>query len=487
MAALKPLAIVNNFRRQFGVGDFIPVEHGGTGATTQTAARTALGLAIGVNVQAWNSVLDLWAAINPSAKENTILTGTTGQFWRGDKNWTDTLIGNKLSVSGTDATEVAINIFNDGGGSTVLHYQYKNPSGGFASSGQLLGGAGSRAWVGADYSLHSTAAYHFVASETHTSTANGTNVNLLATPIGGNWTNRIVVVTANGDGDLVSSKGQSTRKINALERGRGFEILRMIGGVSDSAEISMASNAPTTYQTLFRGYALDGTLESMTATWTNRGTGFALCGHDGTALVGAKALLSLLSTDIWSSTNTPARIVFETTSPSSTTRTQRWEVKNTGHIAPISDNTYDIGNVSFRVREYFGANATINTSDRREKCDIVDMTEQELTCAKELAALPKLFKWRNSVGSKGDKARQHCSPIAQDVISVMQSHGLDPFKYGFVCYDEWDETQEILDEETKTVSCAYKPAGSRYSLRYDELQFFIIRAQEYRIREIENK
>src|SRR3989344_6531360 len=46
----------------------LAVTSGGTGAATASAARTALGLVIGTNVQAWDADLDSWAGISPSAK-----------------------------------------------------------------------------------------------------------------------------------------------------------------------------------------------------------------------------------------------------------------------------------------------------------------------------------------------------------------------------------------------------------------------------------
>jgi hypothetical protein len=39
----------------------VAIANGGTGATSASAARTALGLAIGTNVQAWDADLDTWA------------------------------------------------------------------------------------------------------------------------------------------------------------------------------------------------------------------------------------------------------------------------------------------------------------------------------------------------------------------------------------------------------------------------------------------
>lgn len=56
----------------------VPISQGGTGATTASAARTNLGLAIGVDVQAWSAILDDFAA----------LVGATGKVPRyNGANW----------------------------------------------------------------------------------------------------------------------------------------------------------------------------------------------------------------------------------------------------------------------------------------------------------------------------------------------------------------------------------------------------------------
>ena len=79
-----PPSTINNFCResmaqirnlQAGTsGDTIPVAAGGTGSTTASAARTALGLVIGTNVQAYDSDLTTWAG---KTAPSGVVVGTT--------------------------------------------------------------------------------------------------------------------------------------------------------------------------------------------------------------------------------------------------------------------------------------------------------------------------------------------------------------------------------------------------------------------------
>jgi hypothetical protein len=58
----------------FDAGPVLKVAKGGTGAATASAARTALGLAIGTNVQAWDADLDTWAG---KTAPTGVVVGTT--------------------------------------------------------------------------------------------------------------------------------------------------------------------------------------------------------------------------------------------------------------------------------------------------------------------------------------------------------------------------------------------------------------------------
>jgi hypothetical protein len=57
-------------------GDTIPIAAGGTGSTTAAGARTALGLVIGTNVQAYDADLTAWSSVATSAKQDTLVSGT---------------------------------------------------------------------------------------------------------------------------------------------------------------------------------------------------------------------------------------------------------------------------------------------------------------------------------------------------------------------------------------------------------------------------
>ncbi|EJX7572490.1 tail fiber domain-containing protein [Vibrio cholerae] len=136
-------------------------------------------------------------------------------------------------------------------------------------------------------------------------------------------------------------------------------------------------------------------------------------------------------------------------------------------VSPTQDASFKLGLVTRRFSEVCAVNGTINTSDERLKT-FQDIPEIEKQCAIELKKRIKLFQWNDEIERKGaEKARYHVGVSAQECKRVFESFGLDPFKYGIICYDEWN----VYDDNGEVISKEY-----RYSIRYSELYAFILSA-----------
>ena len=77
------------------------------------------------------------------------------------------------------------------------------------------------------------------------------------------------------------------------------------------------------------------------------------------------------------------------------------------------------------------------------------------------------YQFKDAVAEKGGQARLHSGLVAQRIDAAFSSRGLDASRYGLFCYDEWDAEPEVRDESGQVVTPA-SPAGSQYSLRYEE-------------------
>lgn len=166
-----------------------------------------------------------------------------------------------------------------------------------------------------------------------------------------------------------------------------------------------------------------------------------------------------------------------------------WLRVSNGSTEHGSDNTGSSGGASARWTTVYAATGTINTSDAREKTPVSAMTPEEISAAAGLSREIGTYQWLASIADKGNTARRHAGITVQRAIEIMQAHGLDPFRYGFICFDEWDEQPEIVtewpeerDEDGNVIRDAgsdvtqeYRPAGDRYSFRHDELLLFLAR------------
>lgn len=216
---------------------------------------------------------------------------------------------------------------------------------------------------------------------------------------------------------------------------------------------------------------------------------------------------STSSNDMYVGTQTSAGIHLYTNTAS------RWYVEAAGNFRPATDNAYSFGSASFRTTQLFAATATIGTSDAREKTPIRALTQVELDAAIALADELGAYQWLYAINEKGTWARDHIGMTVQRAIEVMESFGLEPFNYGFICYDQWSdefiehaaEYEQIevpaeLDDDGNELESArveqgeliaeawtelVRPAGDRYSFRGEELQAFILAGLAARQRRIE--
>lgn len=142
-----------------------------------------------------------------------------------------------------------------------------------------------------------------------------------------------------------------------------------------------------------------------------------------------------------------------------------------GSWSPVYDNIVVLGEAATRYSSAYFASAPQVTSDARAKDHIEYLTDVEKRVGQKLLGMIRTYKMRDSLSSKGADSRTHVGLIVQEVIKAFEEEGLNPFDYGIVCHDEWeDEWQDIVDEESGDVidRVRVKEAGDAYSLRYDE-------------------
>lgn len=202
--------------------------------------------------------------------------------------------------------------------------------------------------------------------------------------------------------------------------------------------------------------------------WGDNGTGFGRAARmeviQDAAVVGALV---------------PGRWQLKVTTPTAGDQTSL-VVDSSRAVRPGSDNVQNLGSASQRWATVYAGTGTINTSDEREKEEIAGIPDAVLDAWSEINY--QQFKFRDAIEGKGEEARMHIGVIAQRVKDAFEKYGIDPFAYGVLCFDEWeelpeiiDETEEQRDEEGNVVTAAerivvqeYRPAGNRYGVRYVE-------------------
>ena len=356
-----------------------------------------------------------------------------------------------------------------------------SPSG--VLKGDIYCGFGGRPYAtGVGFLPSSPVSLHWVASENQTSTGYGGYFRILTTKTGTTSRGESAVITDNGvvwahdqqvvydptsyaqtsfltgyTGMLVSSHNQQARHVVVSYGGLpSVNICGTAGTPSAPAALGSGANMGALAFTTYAG------------SWV------------------APTILISRTTEAHSSVAQGTELVFGTTANGSNSRVERWKIAASGDLLPVADNTYDIGSSALRPKQIWAANGTINTSDAREKTEVRSLVEVELEAAKIMGETIGAYQWLKMVELKGDAAREHIGLTVQQAIQIMEDQGLNPFNYGFICYDEWEAQEEVLGEEGEVVQEA-RPAGDRYSFRMDELLAFVARGITHRLKSIEDR
>lgn len=118
-----------------------------------------------------------------------------------------------------------------------------------------------------------------------------------------------------------------------------------------------------------------------------------------------------------------------------------------GVISPATNNTYSLGNSSYRFTEVYATNGVINTSDRREKKEIKD-SNLGLEFIQKLR--PVSYQWNTGVDSD--------------------------IHYGLIAQEAEQAVQEIRGDRKPTSIVTRDPQSDRYGVRYSELISPLIKA-----------
>lgn len=159
-------------------------------------------------------------------------------------------------------------------------------------------------------------------------------------------------------------------------------------------------------------------------------------------------------------------------------------------VRPLADNTYSCGTAALKYSVVYSNTGAINTSDAREKTEVRRLEDRELDAAKLLGKEIGAFQFLEAIKAKGDDARLHIGMTVQRAIEVMEGCGLDPMNYSFICYDEWEATDEVTSEDEEgniTVVSPATEAGDRYGFRMDQLLAFIAAGFEARLSDLESR
>lgn len=142
-------------------------------------------------------------------------------------------------------------------------------------------------------------------------------------------------------------------------------------------------------------------------------------------------------------------------------------------LRPDTDGTRNLGVPSGKWDNVHAKNGSIVTSDAREKSEPLNISDAILDAWGEVNFFA--WQWLKSIEVKGEKARIFHGPFAQHIRDAFIRHGLmeegsTDCRYALLCYDEWEYSPAVFDDEGNEVAPAIE-AGNGWGIRADQCLF----------------
>ena len=140
------------------------------------------------------------------------------------------------------------------------------------------------------------------------------------------------------------------------------------------------------------------------------------------------------------------------------------------YVRPGRQNAQTCGTSTYAWSGGYTQTAFQVTSDRDAKTEESSIPDAVLDAWGDVQYVS--YKLKDSVAKKGAEARRHVGVIAQDIKAAFEAHGVDPFEYGILCYDDTPATEavyDILEDGTQVMLQEARDAHSGYTVRYEEI------------------
>jgi hypothetical protein len=279
------------------------------------------------------------------------------------------------------------------------------------------------------------------------------NTNKLHIVTNGGTSNGIVLnASAAGSGMLMGLHDQGTARFLVTQNG-----LVGMGTGTPAYPLEVVQNSPGTqpYVTLKNNYGTPGVGDGAGLRFQigNSGANAHIEGRFESTPSTNSSSLSFHTSTSGSMTQKMVIMPSGTVGIGTTTPSGSYKLVVNGIIAPSVDNTHTLGDSAYRFSQVYAVNGTINTSDLREKKEILE-SDLGLDFINRLQ--PVSYRWK-----KGD-TDVHYGFIAQDVEKVLN---------------------EMVKKKQQTSIISHDKKSDKYGMRYSELISPLVKA----VKELDHK